>query len=194
MNFLAHCFLSNADPEALVGNLLGDFSKGVDESALPLIVKEGLINHRAVDKFTDSNSLVLTAKNCFSAPRRRFAGIAVDVLFDHYLIKHWAAFSVISFDQFKAQTYQMLEIGYPLMPASMACVIKRVITQDWFNSYRSIEGVGFALDGIANRIRFKNNFSGCIDDIQLHDKELEKLFIAFFPQIQQFILQRKIIV
>ncbi|MEH6443633.1 MAG: acyl carrier protein phosphodiesterase [Oceanospirillaceae bacterium] len=194
MNFLAHCFLSNANPEALVGNLLGDFSKGVNESVLSLIVKEGLINHRAVDKFTDSNSLVLSAKNYFSLPKRRFAGIAVDVLFDHYLIKNWAVFSVVSFDQFKIQTYQMLEAGYPFMPRAMAAVIKRVIEQDWFNSYRSLEGVGFALDRIATRIRFKNKFSGCIEDIANHDKELEQLFLAFFPQLQQFVLQRKVVI
>lgn len=70
MNYLAHCFLSPATPASLVGNLLGYFCKGVDEGRLSVEVKAGLINHRAVDKFTDNHPLVRQAKVCFSPHRR----------------------------------------------------------------------------------------------------------------------------
>ena len=35
MNFLAHLFLAGDTPESLMGNLMGDFLKGVDVGASP---------------------------------------------------------------------------------------------------------------------------------------------------------------
>jgi acyl carrier protein phosphodiesterase len=187
MNFLAHCLLAQANGHSLVGNLLGDFCKGVDTSSLPRNIYLGLMNHRAVDKFTDQHLEVLKAKQYFSTHRRRFAGIAIDVLFDHFLIKHWSLFCEISFEEFKKQTYHYLIDNLSLMPSEMASVITRVVQQDWFASYQQIGGVGLALDRIASRIRFKNQFSGCLEDIELHLDELETAFNVFFPQLQSHI-------
>ena len=185
MNYLAHCFLSPATPASLVGNLLGDFCKGVDERRLSVEVKAGLINHRAVDKFTDNHPLVRQAKVCFSPHRRRFAGIALDVLFDYYLISHWHLFSAIPFDVFRKNTYQLIVQGVPLMPEPMQQVMTRVVSQDWFANYQSLQGVGHTLDQIADRLRFSNQFSGCIEDIRKHNNALEAVFLSFFVQLQE---------
>jgi acyl carrier protein phosphodiesterase len=187
MNFLAHCLLSEPTSKSIVGNLLGDFCKGVDEKQLSAEVLKGLINHRAVDKFTDSHQLVIDAKGCFSSQRRRFAGIALDVLFDYYLIKHWHLYTRMPFDEFKHQTYQFIVNGLIYMPKPMANVMERVVRQDWFASYQSLEGIGHALDRIAGRVRFANHFSGAIDDIYVHDVALEHVFLKFFPQLQQHV-------
>ncbi len=190
MNFLAHCFFASANSQSVVGNLLGDFCKGVDLQSLAPEVRVGLHNHRLVDKYTDSHPLIGQAKQCFSPARRRFAAVAVDVLFDHYLIVHWQRYSQLSYSDFKAQTYQLLERGQPLMPARMAKVMSSVVNNDWFATYESIEGIGFALDRIAARIRFNNTFSGCIEDIEQHNLQLETLFLDFFPQLQQHIAKQ----
>ena len=171
----------------MVGNLLGDFCKGVDTKMLAPDIYLGLMNHRAVDKFTDQHFEVLQAKHYFSAQRRRFSGIAIDVLFDHFLIKHWSKFSEVSFGEYKKKVYQCLIDSLSLMPHQMASVMQRVVNQDWFASYQNIEGVGLALDRIASRIRFKNQFSGAIEDIKLHLEELEAVFRRFFPQLQAHI-------
>ncbi len=184
MNFVAHCFLAQGNSHSLVGNLLGDFCKGVNTNALAPNIYLGLMNHRAVDKFTDQHCEVLQAKHYFSAHRRRFSGIAIDVLFDYFLIKHWSQFCEICFDDFKRRTYQCLIDSLSLMPHQMANVMQRVVSQDWFASYQCKEGVGLALDRIASRIRFKNQFSGALEDIELHFEELEIAFSRFFPQLQ----------
>ncbi|MCJ8299768.1 MAG: ACP phosphodiesterase [Pseudomonadales bacterium] len=189
MNFLAHCFFASANSQSVVGNLLGDFCKGVDLQSIPAEVRAGLLTHRLVDKYTDSHPLIAQAKQCFSPARRRFAAVAVDVLFDHYLIVHWARYSPQSYTDFKTQTYQLLQQGQPLMPPKMATVMNSVVDNDWFATYESLEGIGFALDRIAARIRFNNTFSGCIEDIERHNLQLERLFLDFFPQLQQHIAQ-----
>ena len=86
MNYLAHLHLSQPNGESRFGNLLGDFMHGVQPHTYSRLVQAGLANHRLVDKFTDQHAQVIQAKQLFSARRRRFAGIIVDVSFDHFLI------------------------------------------------------------------------------------------------------------
>lgn len=93
MNHLAHVFLAPDSPEARVGSILGDFARGLEVSALPDLVQLGVRHHRAVDSYTDRHPEVLASKAVFSRERRRFAGVALDILYDHYLLRHWQRFS-----------------------------------------------------------------------------------------------------
>ena len=186
MNHLAHLFLAQPTVESRVGNLLGDFARGLNVDALPVGVKEGLDNHRAVDAYTDSHPAVLGAKTLFSKQRRRFAGVALDVLFDHYLIRNWSGFTQASRPLFIKEAYRDLDHGQYLMPRTMAEVTQRMIRHDWLSAYESLSNVGFALDRIAARIRFTNEFEGIIEEIEVMDKELEASFLTFFPDLLAF--------
>lgn len=183
MNHLAHLFLAPDDPETRVGALLGDFAHGLELEQLPDRVLEGLRHHRAVDAFTDTHPEVLAAKGLFSPQRRRFAGIALDVVFDHYLIRHWAQFSSVPMERFIEQAYCDLRANQHLMPERMAIITGRMIRDDWFSRYGSMDTIGFVLDRIAERIRFNNRFAGAIDEIRLNEEQLEQHFLAFFPDL-----------
>tara|TARA_B100001059_G_scaffold527_1_gene443 strand:+ start:1219 stop:1470 length:252 start_codon:yes stop_codon:yes gene_type:complete len=69
------------------------------------------------------------------------------------------------------------------MPQKMQRVVTSMTKNDWFKEYESIDGVGRALDNIAKRIRFTNNFAGTAEDIIRHYSELDELFLAFFPEL-----------
>lgn len=185
MNHLAHLFLAPPVAEVRVGSLLGDFAHGLDANALPAKVLQGLKHHRAVDAFTDSHPQVLACKSLFSSQRRRFAGIALDVLFDHYLLRHWEQFSPISREQFIAEVYHDLETHQHLMPSNMVAVTQRMIRDDWFTAYQDMETIGLALDRIAGRIRYPNRFEGIIEEIRRNDQELELHFLVFFPELMK---------
>ncbi|KGJ96863.1 ACP phosphodiesterase [Colwellia psychrerythraea] len=183
MNYLAHLYFAQANADSHFGNLLGDFGGKIHAQQLSTAVKKGLENHYLVDRFTDSHALVKQAKYLFSVPRRRFAGIALDVLFDHFLIRHWSSFHKIPLSQFKQSSYALLNENISFMPSKMQQVVTRMTKNDWFKEYETIEGIGFALDNIAKRIRFANQFSGSIEDITRHYVELELVFLAFFPDL-----------
>lgn len=189
MNYLAHLFLAQPTADSHYGNLLGDFRRGVEINALPITVLNGLKNHYLVDKFTDQHLLVKQAKVVFSAEKQRFSGIAIDVLFDYFLIKHWAQFSSHDFNAFKQQSYDLLQKRQPVMPARMQLVTGKIIEQDWFESYAHFTSIGSALDNISRRIRFKNQFSGSIKDIEKHYDELEQIFLLFFPELMAHVAQ-----
>ena len=101
MNYLAHLFLARPTADSQFGNLLGDFRRGVDIKEFGQAVQLGLKNHYEVDRFTDSHTSVLAAKALFHKSRRRFAPVALDIYFDHLLIKHWASFTTQGFDEFR---------------------------------------------------------------------------------------------
>jgi len=185
MNYFAHLVLSQPTLESTVGNLLGDFARGIDQSALDPAVLAGLNNHRAVDRFTDSYIRAAGIKQCFSPDRKRFAGIALDVYFDHLLINHWHEFDARNLNDVIVEFYARMEGGRALMPGSeMRRVTSRMISNDWFGSYRDIDSVAEALDRIAMRIRFANQFGNVIEDLRRHEDSILELFFDFFPELK----------
>ena len=158
MNHLAHVFLAPDSPEARVGSILGDFTRGVDLSALQV----------------------------FSRQRRRFAGVALDILYDHFLLKHWDRFSEIEQEAFIRRIYNELQQKEHLMPDKMARVTRMMVWNDWFGAYQDLENIGKALDRVAGRIRFRNDFAGMITEIRANHEELEHNFLSFFPDLQEF--------
>nr|MBR9810071.1 hypothetical protein [bacterium] len=65
MNFLAHFHLAQPTDGSRIGALLGDFVRGTPESLqtrFPPEVVNGIILHRAIDRFTDSHEIFLKSK------------------------------------------------------------------------------------------------------------------------------------
>ena len=193
MNHFAHLVLAQPTVESTVGNLLGDFARGVNVDALPAPVRDGLINHREVDRFTDSHPLVLEMKRGFSRKRRRFAGIALDIYFDHLLICHWQRFERRSLEQLIADFYRRMSAGRELMPGpDMRRVTRRMIDYDWFRSYGDIDAIAESLDRVAERIRFDNDFANAIEDLQRQHDFIRDAFLEFYPQLQKHIVEQAI--
>lgn len=189
MNYLAHLFFAHDHPHARIGNLLGDFCHGVDLDLLPEGIRQGLHLHRAIDNFTDRSAEVAAAKAFFAPERRRFAGIAIDMLFDHFLIRHWSSFHPQPFALYKTQLYEKLAAELPHMPVTMQPTVSAMVQQDWFAAYADLRQLDMALDRVARRIRFANQFSGAATDIQAHYPALELLFLQFFPKLQHYVRQ-----
>ena len=90
MNHLAHALLADAGGiEFALGSAMGDFVRGRPDPAWPLARQAGLRFHRAIDAFTDAHPEVVAARNQFTPPMRRYAGIVLDVWFDHLLVLKW---------------------------------------------------------------------------------------------------------
>ena len=186
MNHFAHLVLSQPTLESTVGNLLGDFARGIDQNALPPAILAGLRNHRAVDRFTDAHPLVQEMKQAFSRQRRRFAGIALDIYFDHLLINHWQRFEQRELKPLIGEFYQRITEGRDLMPGeNMRSATRRMVDFDWFGSYRELDAVAESLDRVAARIRFANRFDNAIEDLLRNREMIREGFFEFYPQLQR---------
>ena len=96
MNFLAHSLLGFDDSALISGQFCGDFVRGRDLSQFPEQVARGIRLHRHLDVYTDNFPELLSARQEMTGVPRRFVGIIVDVLFDHYLAANWPIYSDVA--------------------------------------------------------------------------------------------------
>ena len=186
MNYLAHLFLGGNEPLERLGGLIADFARGRLQTLAkqyPAEVVQGIAVHRQVDSFTDLHDQVSRSKARFSPSRRRYAGIIVDVLYDHYLSRNWNRYTDISRDEFIEEAYQLLRDNQRYLPARMHRVVPIMIEQDWLGSYQTIEEIGTVYERMSRRLRHPNTLAGAIEEVVALYPELEKDFEYFFPEL-----------
>src|SRR4026208_598678 len=109
MNWLAHLYLSEPTPAFRIGNLLPDLVPASELVDLPGDFRRGVEQHRRIDAFTDSHPIVRRSMNRVSPPFRRFAGVLVDVFYDHILAREWNSFSSGPLSEFAQEVYSSFE-------------------------------------------------------------------------------------
>ncbi len=185
MNYLAHLHLGGPLPEQLLGSLYGDFVKGRLEGRFSAPLEAGIRLHRQIDAFTDSHPLVLGAIGRFPAERRRYAGIIVDVFFDHCLARHWADYSQQPLADFSRHVYRVLAAEADL-PGRLAAMAPHMIAEDWLGSYRDFRVIERVLQGISRRLSKPEGLAGAFEEVQALYEPLSEDFRAFYPVVQGF--------
>lgn len=183
MNYLAHLFLADPTPECLVGNLLGDFRTGIPIEHYPPLVQRGIQNHIQIDAYTDQHAIVKQAKTVFSQSQRRFAGIILDVLYDHYLARNWEKYSDLSLTLFTQQVYQILQTHHAILPTKLQNSLPDMIAHDWLSSYAELTTIEFTLQRIAKRFKRPTPIAHSYGEIIEHYHHFEQGFFAFFPEL-----------
>jgi len=185
MNFLAHLFLSPPGDEALLGSLMGDFVKGPLDAKLPAY-RHGLILHRKIDSFTDAHAMVRRSRNRISSARRRYAGIMVDMFYDHFLANNWAGYCREPLESFTARVYALLERNSEVLPERLRRIAPQMARQDWLSSYREVESIHIALNRTGDRLKRGNALLGAAHELTANYDGLRDDFRAFFPDVIAF--------
>ncbi|MDE2845259.1 MAG: ACP phosphodiesterase [Gemmatimonadota bacterium] len=192
MNYLAHLYFAEDTPESRVGNLMVDFVRGpVDRQPYNGAVMRGMRSHVAVDRYTDGHDVFRESKALISSSRRRFAGIIVDICYDHFLASHWSAFSNESLADFIDRTYGSLRAYRGDMPPVLSRVLNHMVKNDWLGGYREMSGISRALDGLSMRIRRPNTLAGSVEELEANYDEMEEQFLRFFPDLVQHMEKRE---
>ena len=187
MNYLAHLYLAKDSPESLLGSILGDFVKGTIGDRYPLKIKRGIELHRTIDTFTDSHPATRASRNLYSPSRRRFAGIIVDLCYDHFLYRHWPAYTDVALEQFISRVYNILLTHRTALPKRLAAMVPVMVSQDWLGSYQDLGGVEKALSRLSVRVTNGSQMPGAIEEIKQHYSRLETNFLIFFPDLIDFV-------
>lgn len=188
MNFLAHFHLSPPWPDALAGAYLGDFVRGPVESHpdLPPMIRQGISLHRAIDGFTDSHVLWRQSTLHLARTRRRIAGIAVDVIYDHFLCRHWDRYSETRIETFAAMCYEGLLSRTPWMEETARRGVRRMRDQDWLTTYRERDGIALAFQRMERRSPALRGLEAAVEDFAAHYAALEEDFLSYYPQAITF--------
>ena len=189
MNFLAHFHLAHPSDASRTGALLGDFIRGPRESLLetyPGDLVDGIMLHREIDAFTDSHPVFLKAKMLLAPQRRRFAGIIIDVFFDHFLAQNWADYSSQSLPEFIKDIYEVLERQNHWMTPELSRIIPRMQSENWLGTYGTIEGLALTFRRISRRRDFLEVLIGSEEDLTNHCHSMGKAFRKFYPEALAF--------
>lgn len=190
MNYLAHAWLTRDTDEAILGAILGDFVHGHAASLhWPVTVRNEIQRHRHIDRYTDTHPAVVAARALFPDGRRRFAGIVLDVFFDHLLARDWTRWNSgpagePSLAAFTARVYRVLLANQDNAPPRLRAIAPRMAATDWLGSYRERDNVDGAVRGIATRLSRRGEvLVACLQDLRLHEPALESAFETFFPDL-----------
>lgn len=186
MNFLAHLYLADINNDSPIGQLLGDFVKGRAIYGYNSRIQAAVKFHRKIDSFCDTHPITRISRNRVAPRRRRFAGIVVDLCYDHFLAHRWRRYHPRPLADFTRSVYAALAQDSTPRPEGFAAVLSRMIACDWLGSYVDLDKVALALDRTAARLSRGERFKGGIDDIVSNYRDFRDDFDAFFPRLVQF--------
>jgi acyl carrier protein phosphodiesterase len=185
MNYLAHLHLGGQRPAQLLGSLYGDFVKGPLSGRFAPELEASIQLHRSIDSFTDAHPLVKQSLARFPSERRRYAGIVLDVFFDHCLARDWGLYAAQPLDVFTGNFYRILTAEAEL-PERLARIAPHMAAHDWLGSYREFEVLEQVLGGISRRLSRPEGLAGAMQELQALYQPLSADFAEFYPLLQDF--------
>jgi acyl carrier protein phosphodiesterase len=187
MNYLAHLYLAGNDAEALIGSLMGDFIKGRVDPDLPPVLRQAILQHRRIDSFTDAHPIVRRSKQRVTNEFRRYAGILIDVFYDHFLAREWSQYSDVSLEAFTDRVYELVGRHRETLPPRMQRSMHYMVRYDLLKSYRSVDGIAQALRGIETRLRRPSRLGDAVVELENTGVGFQRDFSEFFPQLIEFV-------
>jgi acyl carrier protein phosphodiesterase len=195
MNFLAHLCLANGDTGLMLGGLFGDFVRGRRAlRAFPEPVRQGILLHRYIDKLTDRSAEVKHLRTQFPREFRRYAGIIIDLAFDHELAVNWWRYMPGSLERFDVEARDLLRDHADIVPEKLTSFMGYADRHGLFTAYRETDTVLFALAGIGTRLSRPNPLHRVAEIWPDLAPDFKASFRTFFPAMQADVLdwrQRK---
>jgi acyl carrier protein phosphodiesterase len=190
VNFLAHFHLAWPDEGLLIGGLEGDYIKGPLRGALLPQIERGIRLHRAIDAYTDGHPLIQQLRRDLPPGLRRYAGILIDLSFDHYLSRHWSTYASIPLEQFSRGVYRTLSDHEWVLSEGARMMSGRLLKFDLLNLYSDWDTVLTTATRIGQRFRHHNPFLHIDQELSPAQGMLEQAFLNFYPQLQAFCQQQ----
>ncbi len=153
MNFLAHLWLTDRAGLPLAGAILGDVLRGPMPPAMPEPLARSVMLHRRVDAHTDRHPRVVAAREGFAPGARRYAGIVLDLLYDHVLAGDWAAHAAQPLEQFAHRAGREVAEGRRWFEHAGDTAPDPARFSALLQSYATASGMDFAIQRTAGRLR-----------------------------------------
>lgn len=187
MNHLAHALLAAPDEDGMFGGLIADFLRGRIDPALPRGVRLGIVLHRAIDTYTDAHREVAAARALFEPPYRRYAGILLDIWFDHLLARDWAVHGVDTLHDFSQRVQALLAARDAELPENMRSFVRYLRAHDLPERYRDTAMIAEVLCGMSTRLSRANPLAEALPVLQRNAAALDRHFAAFFPELEMHV-------
>lgn len=169
---------------------MADYVRGNPTGLYSPEIVAGIFMHRAVDRTTDTHPLVKEAKALFRDEYRRVAPITLDLVWDHFLSRHWSTIEpTISLIDFVHNCRTIIEPQLCHTPEKFQELNEYLWPQQWLIRYADKSYLGKSLNGMAKRRPKLSALSGSFNDFLLQYDKLENIFFQFYPQMMDNALQ-----
>lgn len=185
MNFLAHLYLSKHAEELMIGNFIADAVKGKNFEAFSPGVIQGIKMHREIDAFTDTHHITKISASRLIPRYRKYAGVLVDVFYDHFLAANWNKYHHQPLPNFVDGVYDLMQKNFHILPAKSQYLLPYMIKHNWLLNYAKIEGIQHTLSGMANRTKFVSNMQFATEELEIYYQEFDQEFKLFFEDARK---------
>lgn len=189
MNFLAHLYLSGNDEQLMIGNFIADSVKGSKYKDYPEGIKRGILLHRAIDFYSDNHPVFLKSVERLRPGYHKYAGVIVDIFYDHFLAKNWKEYSERPLEQYVREVHSLMLKNVLHMPARSLMFLRYAMRTNRLVSYGTLNGIGEVLNGMSRRTAFKSNMELSIKDLNEHYPLFELEFREFFREAEKFVAE-----
>ncbi|MFV8366491.1 ACP phosphodiesterase [Flavobacterium sp. XS1P27] len=192
MNFLAHIYLSGDNDLIKIGNFMADGIRGKHFESYPLEIQKGIILHRSIDTFTDAHPIFRQSTKKLHEKYHHYAGVIVDVFYDHFLAKNWNKYSDEKLEEFVARFYQSLQDNHSILSERTKGMMPYMIEHNWLVSYQTIEGIHRILTQMDQRTKNESKMRFATNELSEFYPEFENEFTNFFQELNVFATQKRI--
>ncbi|MBZ4683139.1 MAG: acyl carrier protein phosphodiesterase [Fusobacteriaceae bacterium] len=184
MNYLGHSIITTNIPEKDFGNIFGDFFKGNPNSLnLPKNIIEGIILHRKLDSFVDSNDIYLKNSDFFKE-YKLYKKILLDIYFDHFLAKNYQLLFNSSLKIASQSIFKLAIDNKQFLTQKNISKLNWLIKNNSIYYYKDIDFISYTLSGIS--YRFKNiDLSTSIEIYKKNEKVIDNNFFEFYNLLNE---------
>lgn len=186
MNFLAHIYLSGDNDLIKIGNFMADGIRGKQYENYPLEIQKGIILHRAIDTFTDAHPIFRQSTKRLHNNYHHYAGVIVDILYDHFLAKNWNKYSDEKLEDFVEQFYKSLHDNNNVLSERAIRIMPILIEENWLVSYLTIDGIKHILTQMDRRTKNQSKMQFATQELLEFYTEFEDEFTRFFNELILF--------
>ena len=155
----------------------------------PEPVQQGIMLHRYIDKRTDSSKTVKKLRPKFPREFRRYAGIIIDLAFDHELALNWWRYMPGSLERFDQETRDLIRDNADMVPEGLHQFMRYADRHGLFAAYRDEDVTLYALAGLGTRLSRANPLHRVAEIWPDLVPEFRSSFREFYPQIQSDVLE-----
>lgn len=188
MNYLAHTYLSGDSDQVRIGNFIGDYVKGRDFNLYPEGIKKGIILHRHIDSYTDTHSVVQASKTRLTPFYHKYAGVIIDIFYDHFLSANWDYISSVPLPELAELTYMTLHKNYDILPEAVKKIVPSFIFNRWLEAYNTIEGIEHVLREMSELTTLPDFTDDAIRILITYYDLFREEFFCFFPDIVHYVM------
>lgn len=144
----------------MVGGVIGDWIKGPLPGELPGDLARGVALHRAIDVFAETHPAFRCSRARVSSERRRYAGVLVDIFYDHLMARDWARLHPETLNSYCANVYRQIAGRLDELPEAVRHALALMAREDWLQSYSELDGIADVLARMSRRAKRPNPLEG----------------------------------